>query len=44
MLLFQVYMFKYDSTHGRYKKEVCAKDGCLCVDGKSIAVFNKLVL
>merc|ERR1711982_300689 len=35
-----VYMFKYDSTHGRYKGEVAKGDGCLMVDGKKIAVFN----
>merc|ERR1719481_1212785 len=35
-----VNMFKYDSTHGRYKGEVVKGDGCLIVDGKKIAVFN----
>merc|ERR1711982_57991 len=35
-----VYMFKYDSTHGRYKGTVEKGDGCLVVDGKKIAVFN----
>merc|ERR1719481_314392 len=35
-----VNMFKYDSTHGRYKGEVVKGDGCLMVDGKKIAVFN----
>merc|ERR1712228_671750 len=37
---YMVYMFKYDSTHGRYKGEVTKGDGCLMVDGKKIAVFN----
>ncbi|PAA72483.1 hypothetical protein BOX15_Mlig006994g1 [Macrostomum lignano] len=35
---YMVYMFKYDSTHGRYKGTVEAKDGQLVVDGKPIAV------
>lgn len=34
-------MFKYDSTHGRYKGTVEVKDGKLVIDGKSIAVFNE---
>lgn len=36
-------MFKYDSTHGRYKGHVEAKDGHLVVDGHKIAVFDKYV-
>ena len=32
-------MFKYDSTHGRFKGEASHKDGKLIVDGKSIAVY-----
>lgn len=39
---YMVYMFKYDSTHGRYKGEVKADGGKLVVDGKSIAVFQKM--
>jgi len=38
---YMVYMFKYDSTHGRFKGEVHAKDGKLIVDGKEIAVYAK---
>ncbi|KAL8582564.1 hypothetical protein ACOMHN_043743 [Nucella lapillus] len=38
---YMVYMFKYDSTHGRYKGEVCIKDKKLCVDGKLITVFQE---
>jgi glyceraldehyde 3-phosphate dehydrogenase len=34
-----VYMFKYDSTHGRFKGDVSTKDGKLIVNGKEIAVF-----
>jgi glyceraldehyde 3-phosphate dehydrogenase len=30
--MFQVYMFKYDSTHGRFKGNVSALDGNLVVE------------
>jgi glyceraldehyde 3-phosphate dehydrogenase len=39
---YMVYMFKYDSTHGRYHGDVKADGGKLVIDGKSIAVFNKM--
>ncbi|KAF9354541.1 Glyceraldehyde-3-phosphate dehydrogenase 2 [Mortierella sp. AD094] len=39
-LAYMVYMFKYDSTHGRYKGQVEAKDGHLYVDGHKITVYN----
>merc|ERR1711875_37608 len=39
---YMVYMFKYDSTHGRYKGEVSCEDGCLVVDGHKIQVFNEM--
>ena len=32
-------MFKYDSTHGRFKGTVEAKDGKLFIEGKPITVF-----
>lgn len=38
---YMVYMFKYDSTHGRFKGTVEFKDGKLVVDGKSISVFSE---
>jgi glyceraldehyde 3-phosphate dehydrogenase len=38
-LEYMVYMFNYDSTHGRYKGEVEQKDGKLVINGKSISVF-----
>jgi len=38
-LEYMVYMFKYDSTHGRYKGSVEAKDGKLYVEGKAITVY-----
>jgi len=39
-LEYMVYMFKYDSTHGRYKGDVKAENGKLVVDGKSIHVYG----
>jgi glyceraldehyde 3-phosphate dehydrogenase len=38
---YMVYMFKYDSTHGRYPGSVEAKDGKLVIDGKEIQVFGE---
>jgi glyceraldehyde 3-phosphate dehydrogenase len=35
---YMVYMFKYDSVHGRFKGTVEVKDGKLIVDGKPITV------
>lgn len=32
-------MFKYDSTHGRFKGSVEAKNGKLVVNGKAITVY-----
>jgi len=37
-LEYMVYMFKYDSTHGRFKGTVSASDGKLVINGKAIAV------
>jgi len=37
---YMVYMFKYDSTHGRFKGTVEIKDGKLCVNGHSIHVYS----
>ncbi len=34
-----VYMFKYDSVHGRFKGTVEAKDGKLIINGKPVSVF-----
>ena len=33
-------MFKYDSTHGPFKGDVCIKDGKLSINGKLITVFQ----
>ncbi|KAF5390440.1 hypothetical protein D9757_005195 [Collybiopsis confluens] len=38
---YMVYMFKYDSVHGRFKGTVEVKDGKLIVDGKPITVFGE---
>lgn len=35
------YLFKHDSTHGRYPKEVTYTSDALIVDGKPIKVFNQ---
>ncbi|XP_076472440.1 uncharacterized protein LOC143301895 [Babylonia areolata] len=40
-LEYMVYMFTYDSTHGRYKGTVEMKDKHLYVDGKKISVHNE---
>ncbi|XP_076988221.1 glyceraldehyde-3-phosphate dehydrogenase, testis-specific isoform X2 [Tamandua tetradactyla] len=37
---YMVYMFKYDSTHGRYKGSVECKNGELVVDNREIKVFQ----
>lgn len=38
---YMVYMFKYDSTHGRFPGDVTHKDGKLIVNGHPIHVFNE---
>lgn len=40
----QVYLFKYDSTHGRFKGHVEAKNGKLVVDGHEISVHAEYAL
>lgn len=34
-------MFKYDSTHGKFKGEVSTADGKLVVNGHKITVFQE---
>lgn len=41
--LVQVYMFKYDSTHGRFKGEVKIEGDKLVIDGHKITVFHEWV-
>lgn len=38
---YMVYLFKFDSTHGRFKGTVSAEGGCLVVNGQKIAVFSE---
>jgi len=38
---YMVYMFKYDSTHGRFKGEVSHKGNKLIVNGKEVSVFTE---
>nr|UES62894.1 glyceraldehyde-3-phosphate dehydrogenase [Cyathus bulleri] len=38
-LEYMVYMFKYDSVHGRFKGSVESKDGKLYIAGKPVTVF-----
>jgi len=40
-LEYMVYMFKYDSTHGRFKGDVSHKDGKLVINGQTISVTMK---
>jgi glyceraldehyde 3-phosphate dehydrogenase len=40
---YMVYLIKYDSTHGRFTKNVESKNGKLYVEGQEIAVFNSRV-
>lgn len=37
---YMAYMFKYDSTHGRYAGDVSVKDGKLVVDGNHISIYE----
>lgn len=38
---YMVYMFKYDSTHGKFKGEVSHQDNKLIVNGKTINVYTE---
>uniref|UniRef100_A0A4D5R9Q5 Glyceraldehyde-3-phosphate dehydrogenase n=1 Tax=Scolopendra viridis TaxID=118503 RepID=A0A4D5R9Q5_SCOVI len=39
---YMVYMFKYDSTHGRYKGDVHEEGGMLVVNGHKIHIFQEM--
>lgn len=38
---YMVYLFKFDSTHGKFKGDVKTADGCLVVNGQKISVFQE---
>ena len=38
---YMVYMLRYDSVHGRFKGEVCVKDGKLVINGKAVTCYDK---
>ncbi|XP_014085420.1 glyceraldehyde-3-phosphate dehydrogenase 2 [Bactrocera oleae] len=38
---YMVYLFKFDSTHGRFKGTVSADNGALVVNGQKIIVFSE---
>jgi len=40
-LEYMVYLFKYDSTHGRYKGQCYAKDGKLHIENHVISVYTE---
>jgi glyceraldehyde-3-phosphate dehydrogenase type I len=39
---YMVYMFKYDTVHGRFNGTVAAENGKLVVNGQAISVFNQM--
>lgn len=42
---YMAYLFKYDSTHGRFKGQVSVEGNCLVINGKYLSfVFVLLVI
>ena len=39
---YMVYMIKYDTVHGNFKGEVCARDGKLVVNGQEVTVYAQM--
>jgi len=39
---YMVYMTKYDTVHGRFKGDVCVKNGKFTVNGNAICVYDKM--